>query len=190
MAFPRLANDNIVELLETDDRIGRVRPAKDDAEFFNLLREKVLDDFKRMLETKDIDKKINALADLRGDIDEYVNFLRNGKFFIDGIMKERQEKMGGFERKLILEGVDKKIPRRWTEEDYEMVKKAGEEEGYPVVNLKRNNENKVYTQLVSGKEAWEKHMKLRLNNAESAQDDFLDFVEAVHGKDYERETQK
>jgi predicted house-cleaning noncanonical NTP pyrophosphatase (MazG superfamily) len=187
MALPKLINDNTLELLESEGRIGTARPAKDDVEFFTFLKDKVVDDFNRMLELKDVNKKIAALADLRADIDEYVNILRDKEYFVDGMMKERQEIMGGFDLKLILEKVDKKVEKKWGEEDYEMVIKSGEEDGYPAVNLRRNEEGKVYTRVVSGKEAWEKQLEHRLDNDQVSQDNFLEFVGAVLSKDYDKE---
>ena len=91
MAFPRLITDNTVELLKEDDRVATTRPAKDDEEFFEFLKDKVLIDFNRMLDEKNIDKKINALADLYTDIDEYANVLGKRELFIDGLVKDWRE---------------------------------------------------------------------------------------------------
>jgi hypothetical protein len=87
----------------------------------------------------------------------------------------------------MLEKVEKLIEKKWTEEDYEMVKQAGITLGYPVVNIGRNKENAIYAKTSSGKESWEKHMDLRLKNDEGSQDWFMLFVEAIQREDYVKE---
>ena len=190
MAFPRLVTDNAIQLLKADDRIGTARPAKDDAEFFGMLKEKVIDDFNRMLESTDVDKKINALADLYEDIDQYATVLGTKEIFIDGKMKERREKMGGFEKRLLLESVEKGIPKQWTEEDVDLINKTGEADGYPTLNLGRNEKGQVYATLDAGKEAWNKQISQRLNNDETSQEHFLQFLDVVRRKDYVKTVQE
>lgn len=180
MALPKLITDSTPELLELEGRMTNTEQEKDPQTFFKFLAQKVDEDFKRMLEATDIDKKINALSDLYVDLDEYKAAIKEKEPDIERKILERAEKMGAFKKRLILQSVEK---TKWTREDIAFIREEGKRAGYPRVNVKRNDQNIVYCSVDAGEEAWNKQLAQTGNPF--YQDELVEFIAAVRRRDYD-----
>lgn len=110
--FPRIINDNVPELLRARGDEATIRPATDNKEFFQLLKEKIKSDLDTLSQEADIIKKAQGLVDIRESISEFVSlaeqFLtKTGKTFAE-IEIQRKQRLGGFTKRLVLEGIKKK----------------------------------------------------------------------------------
>lgn len=179
---PTLVNDNAVELLKSQGKQASFRATKDDSEFFSLLKQKLLSDIQKMSDTTDFDKKLDFLIDAHNSMEVFMDKMRSvlkarGRDMNEEVSR-RLNKTGGFSKRIVVEGVSK-LAKDYLAEVAE-IKKFGEDNNYPSMNLARNNQGQVYKTFLGGKEAWDKHVKVPTNDSE---EQFIELLESVRRKD-------
>lgn len=193
----RLVNDNAIELLKERGIEVTSRVAKDNKEFFVLLKKKLLSDIQSMETATNFERKTDFLVDTYLDIREYLNYM-------DGILKtkgdsitnqinKRKSKTGEFTRRVVLEDpapveVKREIKTDYTEEVKEVLE-YGEKNGYPSMVVGRNEKGQAYATMMPGKDIWVKKTSNLSNvgGGMTPSDEFLSLLDAVRKNDIHKE---
>jgi len=175
-----LINDNVPKLLNIPE--NQLHKCEDEKEFFALLKQKLSDNINKIFDSKDIDKKVNALFDAIYDLQ--IVRIRLGEYASVNKKIARLQKTGGYEQKYVYEPREE-IKIKITDSDIQKVKQFGLENHYPAMILKRID-NKITKKLGASEEAWENAISWsELKSPYS--DNFLDLLRAIDEKDFYRE---
>ena len=176
-----LVNDNAIELLKSLGKEAKFRTAKDNTEFFVLLKQKLILDIDKMTGVGDAEKKLDSLIDTYLSLREFMTamdtVLISSNRTMKGEIEKRKEKVGGFSKKIIIESITKIDPD--DSKEVAEVRAYGEEHGFPQMVLGRNNEGQIYANMgTGGKDWWEQFITTRKTN-----DSFRRLLGAVRRND-------
>jgi predicted house-cleaning noncanonical NTP pyrophosphatase (MazG superfamily) len=169
MEFPQVINDNLPMLLALSNKETVLNGTVEDKEFYALLKKKLQEDLKRGFDTKDVEKRVAAFVDAIVDIREFIRYLSGD---VDLAIEERISKTGEFSQRLVCTGI-RGSTEMTKEEKIAKIRKYGEDNGFPGMNLKKDSGGIVYKTLGTGKEAWENMLSW------TDDDNYLDLYEAV-----------
>ncbi len=176
---PILVNDNAIELLKAQGKEVTFRTAKDDKEFYSLLKQKLISDIQKMSNSQDRDRKLDFLIDTYYDLGAFFDYIKTvSSKDVDGEMAKRFEKTGSFHKRIVIEGI-KEIPKDYSIEVEEIIK-FGEEHEYPRMIMGRNEKNVPYAWLDKGENAWRK-------TTTRHDDVFFKLLDSVRRKDIHEE---
>ncbi len=102
MKYNKLVRDRIPEIIKKDNRVPITHIA-DDAEYWQKLKEKILEESQELLEAETEENTKEELADIYEIIDAMIEFKNFDKNEILRIQQEKGKKRGKFKDKIILE---------------------------------------------------------------------------------------
>jgi len=102
MEYNKLIRDKIPEIIKSKGETFRIHTAEDQ-EYKEKLGEKLLEEVKEFLESDSPRNEVEEIVDILEIIDAICKFSGFDKKEIEEIKKEKFEKRGGFEKRIILE---------------------------------------------------------------------------------------
>jgi predicted house-cleaning noncanonical NTP pyrophosphatase (MazG superfamily) len=100
--YPKLVRDLIPDIIESHGEISKTRIAKDNDEFRVYLLAKMVEESNELKNTKNKDHLVEELADIMEIIDTILGLENLSLEDIRNIQKEKKEKRGGFEKRIIM----------------------------------------------------------------------------------------
>ncbi|MEK6897352.1 MAG: hypothetical protein AABW93_02385 [Nanoarchaeota archaeon] len=136
--------------MEEKGEIVKVRTAKSNEEFFELLHQKAQKDLKRIFEEKEFKFKVYAVAEMMANMNAVIDAIeKHGNINFFEHYNNRVDKIGLLDKRLVLVsglGINADIIKKILE--------YGEKHNYPSIVINKDENGNTYKQIGSGKEAW------------------------------------
>ena len=105
--YPKLVRDRIPEIIKNNEGVGvKSRILNDDAEFLKYLARKIIEEAVELQDAVDNGHLNEELADIFELIDGILRVEKMSREDIAAIQKEKREKNGGFEKRILMLGKD------------------------------------------------------------------------------------
>lgn len=100
--YPKLIRDRIPEIVEKKGKQAKLAIAKNDTDFLNYLLKKIVEESVELAHSQEHGNTQEEIADVLEIIDTILKLKGWTKEDIETIQKEKREKNGGFEKRLIM----------------------------------------------------------------------------------------
>jgi len=100
--YPKLVRDLIPDIIKSHGEVSKTRIAKDDDELRTYLLAKIVEESNKLKSAKNKDHLVEELADIMEIIDTILNLENLNLEDIRNIQREKKEKRGGFEKRIIM----------------------------------------------------------------------------------------
>lgn len=155
MRFPKLIYDK-AEWLARNNIDIKLRNASSNSEFYDLLREKIIEDIETVFEKNiSLNKRKAALADVAIGMAQLKTAIYGDNVNMADVVSDRLKQVGGLSKRLVISSVGQ-ANNDISEKDISMVKSYGEHNNYPYMPIAYNENGDPYLFVVGGHDAWDR----------------------------------